>query len=304
MTGDRYLICSDGLSGVVSDETIAATLREYSDPNQCAERLIQLALRGGGPDNITVIIADVTDADILEEEPVVGGAAANDRGMVSSADASTPAARASALTQPREAAPAGPDAGRTPTAGPKRHPIRTTLILVVLAGLLGGGLWFGWRYTQSKYYVGVTDDGTVAVFQGIPGRDRRVRSVHSRLSERHEDRRSDAGGPEQGPGGHPGRRPGRGPQRSWTRCWTRTSKNVLPFCPTADTRLRRPRPTYADAVATGGRPTPGTGDRRPTPTVGSDARLDLADRPARLPPGRPLIVSAAMTTRTTARRLT
>ena len=54
-------------------------------------------------------------------------------------------------------------------AGPKRHPIRTTLILVVLAGLLGGGLWFGWRYTQSKYYVGVTDDGTVAVFQGIPG---------------------------------------------------------------------------------------------------------------------------------------
>jgi PPM family protein phosphatase len=166
--GDRYLICSDGLSGVVSDETIGGTLREYSDPNQCAERLIQLALRGGGPDNITVIIADVTDADIVEEEPVVGGAAANDRGMVSSADASTPAARASALTQPRESAPADP-APEDPDGGPKRHPIRTTLVLVVLAGLLGGGLWFGWRYTQSKYYVGVTGDGTVAVFQGIPG---------------------------------------------------------------------------------------------------------------------------------------
>jgi protein phosphatase len=63
VSGDRYLICSDGLSGVVSDETIAATMREYSDPNQCAERLIQLALRGGGPDNITVIVADVTDED-------------------------------------------------------------------------------------------------------------------------------------------------------------------------------------------------------------------------------------------------
>src|SRR5262252_1133309 len=105
VAGDRYLICSDGLSGVVSDETIAATMKEYSDPNQCAERLVQLALRGGGPDNITVIVADVTDADILEEAPVVGGAAANDRGMVSSADASTPAARASALTQPREVVP-------------------------------------------------------------------------------------------------------------------------------------------------------------------------------------------------------
>jgi serine/threonine protein phosphatase PrpC len=170
ISGDRYLICSDGLSGVVSDETIAATLREYSDPNQCAERLIQLALRGGGPDNITVIVADVTDADIVEEAPVVGGAAANDRGMTSSADASTPAARASALTQPREAVPSAPAAADDPESRPKRHPLRTALVLVLLAGVLGSGLWLGWRYTQSKYYVGVTDDGTIAVFQGIPGR--------------------------------------------------------------------------------------------------------------------------------------
>jgi serine/threonine protein phosphatase PrpC len=168
VSGDRYLICSDGLSGVVSDETIAATMREYSDPNQCAERLIQLALRGGGPDNITVIIADVTDADIMEEAPVVGGAAANDRGMISSADASTPAARASALTQPREAAPVTQVADEADTA-PKRHPVRTALILIILVALLGGGLYGGWRYTQSKYYVGATPDGTIAVFQGIPG---------------------------------------------------------------------------------------------------------------------------------------
>jgi protein phosphatase len=174
LAGDRYLICSDGLSGVVSDETIAATMKEYSDPNQCAERLIQLALRGGGPDNITVIIADVTEENVVEETPVVGGAAANDRGMTSSADASTPAARASALTQPRDPAPAsGGNGGGGRDAdldGPKRHPVRTAFILIILVGLLGGGLWLGWRYTQSKYYVGVTDDGTVAVFQGIPGK--------------------------------------------------------------------------------------------------------------------------------------
>jgi PPM family protein phosphatase len=166
--GDRYLLCSDGLSGVVSDETIAATLREYSDPNQCAERLIQLALRAGGPDNITVIIADFTDADIVEESPIVAGAAANDRGMTSSADASTPAARASALTQPRDAAP--DDRGTDDAESrPRRHPVRTALVLIILAGLLAGGLWGGWQYTQSKYYVGVTDDGKIAVFQGIPG---------------------------------------------------------------------------------------------------------------------------------------
>src|SRR5262249_58925378 len=100
LSGDRYLLCSDGLSGVVSDETIAATMREYSDPNQCAERLVQLALRGGGPDNIPVIVADVTDEDILEEAPVVGGAAANHPGLVGPAGPPTPAARASALPPP------------------------------------------------------------------------------------------------------------------------------------------------------------------------------------------------------------
>jgi protein phosphatase len=41
---------------------------------------------------------------------------------------------------------------------------------VILAGLVGGGLWFGWWYTQSKYYVGATENGTIAIFQGIPGR--------------------------------------------------------------------------------------------------------------------------------------
>src|SRR5262249_24720414 len=41
---------------------------------------------------------------------------------------------------------------------------------VVLLGLLGGGLWYGWNLTQSRYYVGATDDGTVAIFKGVPGK--------------------------------------------------------------------------------------------------------------------------------------
>ncbi|MGC9666939.1 PP2C family protein-serine/threonine phosphatase [Planosporangium sp. 12N6] len=168
IAGDRYLLCSDGLSSVVSAETIEATLREYRNPDQCAERLVQLALRGGGPDNITVIVADVTDQDIVEEAPIVGGAAARDRGNATSADSSTPAARASALTNPRPAAPEA-SSDDDEDERPRRHPVRTTLLLLVLLGLLGGGVWGGWRYTQSQYYVGATDDGVVAVFRGVPG---------------------------------------------------------------------------------------------------------------------------------------
>jgi PPM family protein phosphatase len=168
VVGDRYLICSDGLSGPVSDESIAATLREYADPDQCAERLVQLALRGGGPDNITVIIADVTDQDIVEGRPFVGGAASRDRGMSGESSESTPATRASALTSPRpefiEPASLSDDDDEP---DPKRHPGRLALLLIVLIAVLVGGGWYAWNFTQQQYYVGVTDGGQVAVFQGV-----------------------------------------------------------------------------------------------------------------------------------------
>jgi protein phosphatase len=171
--GDRYLICSDGLSGVVSAETIGETLREYVDPGQCVDRLIALALRGGGPDNITVIIADAHDEDIVEDAPVVGGAAARDRGMTAAPEGeSTPAARAASLTAgaaPRPATPAENPATPDDDARPARRPWRTAVLLGVLVAVLGGLLWIGWHYTQSQYYVGVTDDGHVAVFKGVPG---------------------------------------------------------------------------------------------------------------------------------------
>nr|BFE64255.1 protein phosphatase 2C domain-containing protein [Dactylosporangium thailandense] len=177
--GDRYLLCSDGLSGVVSAETIESTLREYVDPNQCAGRLIELALRGGGPDNITVIVADVTDEDIVEARPIVGGAAAQDRGMATSADQSMSSARGAALAAPRPPVPDDEAEQRANAVAnvredgeqrSRRHPVRTAILLVVLLGLLGGGLWYGWSVTQSRYYVGATDAGRIAIFKGVPGK--------------------------------------------------------------------------------------------------------------------------------------
>ncbi|HLL66264.1 MAG TPA: protein phosphatase 2C domain-containing protein [Micromonosporaceae bacterium] len=60
--GDRFLLCSDGLSDVVPDETLADMLRSYPQLDACAEGLVKLALQGGGPDNITVVLADVVAA--------------------------------------------------------------------------------------------------------------------------------------------------------------------------------------------------------------------------------------------------
>lgn len=62
LVGDRYLLCSDGLSDVVDDEVIAEALASEPDPDHCARLLVQLALRAGAPDNVTVIIADVAES--------------------------------------------------------------------------------------------------------------------------------------------------------------------------------------------------------------------------------------------------
>ncbi|HWB34506.1 MAG TPA: protein phosphatase, partial [Rugosimonospora sp.] len=71
------------------------------------------------------------------------------------------------LAGPRPAVPTEePEAeARAPR---RRHPVRTTVVLVVLVGLLGGLVWGGWAYTQQQYYVGVDND-QVVIFRGIPG---------------------------------------------------------------------------------------------------------------------------------------
>jgi serine/threonine protein phosphatase PrpC len=103
--GDRYLVCSDGLSGVVSHETLEHTLARYQGPYETVQELIHLALRGGGPDNITCIVADVLNLDdgdtpgsMGAENPVVVGAVAeNPHSHADPRHLQTPAGRAAEL---------------------------------------------------------------------------------------------------------------------------------------------------------------------------------------------------------------
>jgi serine/threonine protein phosphatase PrpC len=81
MPGDRYMLCSDGLSGVVTEQTLRQTLSTVWDPDKAALQLIELAIKGGGPDNITCIVADVIDTQSANVAPTrnatFAGAAAN-----------------------------------------------------------------------------------------------------------------------------------------------------------------------------------------------------------------------------------
>ncbi|MGB6180953.1 MAG: protein phosphatase 2C domain-containing protein [Rhodococcus sp. (in: high G+C Gram-positive bacteria)] len=162
--GDRYLLCSDGLSDVVSSETIADTLRE-GENDQSADRLIELALRSGGPDNVTVVVADVIDLDYGQSLPILAGAAS----MEDEEDAPPPntaAGRAAAMRPPRTTPK------RVVTAAPvpekKSHKLRWTLAGLALVIVLAVGSVAGWQLLQRNYYVG-TDNSRVVVMRGVPG---------------------------------------------------------------------------------------------------------------------------------------
>ena len=187
--GDRYMLCSDGLSDVVTEQTLHKTLVTFTDPDDAVIQLVELAIRSGGPDNITCIVADVIDATAdpaaASLEPVIAGAALNSDGSVPAhtpAHTDSPAGRARQLTQvspvPGFAAadarddemPAmlddeDDDEDEDGRWARPRWPVVTS-ILVVLLLLIAGGGYAAWRYTQGQYYVGATG-GQVAIFRGV-----------------------------------------------------------------------------------------------------------------------------------------
>jgi protein phosphatase len=162
--GDRYLLCSDGLSGVVSKDTICETLK-MPDPEQAVDALVNLALRGGAPDNVTCIVCDVVESDhVPVAEPVVGGSVTNGDDE-RSGQPNTSAGRAAALRghrrMPSRRHAAEDDLPRRRLRGP----LLVVALLVVVAGALFGGTWW---YSQHQYYVS-SDGDNVVVYQGIKG---------------------------------------------------------------------------------------------------------------------------------------
>jgi PPM family protein phosphatase len=163
--GDRYLLCSDGLSDPVSQETILEAL-QLPDVAESADRLIELALRGGGPDNVTVVVADVVDYDYGQTQPILAGAVSgDDDNQIAPPD--TSAGRASAFNPRQAIAKRVLPEPETPTRPPRsrRRIIMAAalLVLVVLAALAVGRAMI-----RSNYYVS-EHDGTVSIMRGVQG---------------------------------------------------------------------------------------------------------------------------------------
>jgi protein phosphatase len=164
---------------VVSEETLHKALASVASLDEVVLQLVELAIRGGGPDNITCIVADVVDSDTTALPPtsasVMVGAASNGSGGTHFRTDS-PAGRAHLLTRtaPQVAvaiahddpAPRAPEEAEDEYHHRRRRLPLVKSALVILVVLVVGGAYAGWRYTQSQYYV-AADGGKVVIFRGI-----------------------------------------------------------------------------------------------------------------------------------------
>ena len=197
--GDRFLLCSDGLSDVLQDSELADGL-QVADPQQAADGLVQAALDGGASDNVTCLVVDAVDGAAGEAVtgPLVLGAAADpqvaalvdnlgpgrpDAGVRGGASAAqldrgadtTQLDRGGGATvlgdarrSPGSATAEDPEALRYAPREPSRYRwLARSLATVGVLALLAAGGDFAYGWTQDQYFV-TAHDGRVAIYQGIP----------------------------------------------------------------------------------------------------------------------------------------
>ncbi len=196
--GDVYLLCSDGLTTMLTEDRLAEVLLAHATLREAGEALIAAANEAGGRDNITVVLLRLEEleagaAPLTEESSIVGDVPSGATAVPPPASAAAAAAdgagagaggeeaaesAAETLAPAAEAAPQAPVVRRRPRAPShgeqpsrrKRRGLRRTgaavLVLAVLA-LIGAGAYLA---LQSVYFIGTNDRGLVTVFRGVPYR--------------------------------------------------------------------------------------------------------------------------------------
>jgi protein phosphatase len=176
--GDRWLICSDGLSSYVSDEKIQHILVTVPGADEAADRLVKESLDQGAPDNVTVVLVDIDETnDSSHIPPITVGSAASPLSFDS--DSTRRSLRLPTLllhplkaTQPDPShfEPESEDYLDELILEDRRRARRrriTWLVAIALAVIaIVVGVLLAYQWTQSHYYVGA-DKGTVAIFRGV-----------------------------------------------------------------------------------------------------------------------------------------
>lgn len=168
LAGDRLLLCTDGLTGMIDPDRIHEILESERDPQAASDLLVEEANGAGGDDNITVVVVDFEDAP--------GGAAAD--GAVAASTQLQSMAPGNPVGAKGAGAPSAEVTGVIsaastqeevePEPAPRRRRWwRLVLWAVVVVVLVSGGLFAGRLYVRSQWYVGVAE-GQVAIYRGIP----------------------------------------------------------------------------------------------------------------------------------------
>jgi serine/threonine protein phosphatase PrpC len=167
--GDLFLLCSDGLTSMISDDEVAAILRTSATLDDAADALIKAANQSGGKDNITVVLfrlGELEQGAALEPTTVAGPPPAEDEtiaGQLSADDVATAAVDA----PPIEPVPPSASAKAPPA---RRRRRRGGLVLKGVLGLALVAAALAGLYALSRqvYFVGTNDGGLVTVYRGVP----------------------------------------------------------------------------------------------------------------------------------------
>ena len=179
-TGDRILLCSDGLTNELSDERIASTLRQIANPQEAAHDLVRQARAAGGSDNITVVVVDVVDDDGRSKQ--ASAALGASKGSTGSTKVTSPptvqtaqptvedtAMRVAAPPAPAPEPPSRPQLAPPAAAVPhRRFTWRVALFVFAILAVVGTAVYAMAWYARGAYYVGL-DNEQVAIFRGRPG---------------------------------------------------------------------------------------------------------------------------------------
>ncbi|MCU1418541.1 MAG: serine/threonine-protein phosphatase [Schumannella sp.] len=175
--GDRWLLCSDGLSSYVSEEKISSILQTVRTAQGAADRLVKESLDHGAPDNVTVIITDIDDSEVSGAAPLFVGAAAAPLSFESDT-ARRPIRLPTLLLHPLKASQPEDSHFEPEREGyleelieedRRRARRRRVVWLVVVAAAtvaIVTALIAAYQWTQSHYFVGA-NGGTVAIYQGV-----------------------------------------------------------------------------------------------------------------------------------------